>query len=167
MSDFNLLGSLDEAKKRFSSRAVRPTRSDAGRPRMSPKVQRIVESLLCGQERPAMRDLLAQIGERCRDCGEHCPSRATVYTCLSHASGPTYAVRELPTNVRASLYNIGDNAVVSGRQLAFYLFNYGDAQSLSFASGMPWLCLYQAERLRGFRNKSHALLRAIVRARRI
>jgi hypothetical protein len=165
MSDFDIAQSLIEAKKRFSVRSARLQRSDAGRARISPNVRCVLESLLAGQKRPPMRELLAQIGALCRASGERCPSRAAVYKYLPNAAGPTYVVRELPTHVRASLYNIDDGAEVSGRQLAFYLFNHGDARSLSFAAGMPWLCLYQAERLRGFRPKSHALLRAIMRAR--
>jgi hypothetical protein len=167
MSDFNLAESLAEARQRLSPRSTRSTRADAGRPRMGHKAQEILELLLAGRERPPMRELLSQLAERCQTLGERCPSRATVYSYLPNASGPTYSVQELPAYARASLYNLDDHAAVSGSQLAFYLFNHGDARSLSFAAGMPWLCLLQADRLRGFRPKSHALLRAIMRARGI
>jgi hypothetical protein len=167
MSDFNLAKSLAEARQRLAPRPTRSTRADAGRPRMGHKAREILESLLAGQERPPMRELLSQLAQRCQTLGATCPSRATVYAYLPNASGPTYQVQKLPEYARASLYNLDDHSVVSGRELAFYLFNHGDTRALSFAAGMPWLCLLQADRLRGFRPKSHALLRAVMRTRGI
>jgi hypothetical protein len=51
--------------------------------------------------------------------------------------------------------------------VAFAAFNYGDVHAISFASGLPWLALYQADRVRGWRPKSHALLRAVMADRGI
>ena len=39
--------------------------------------------------------------------------------------------------------------------------------ALSFAAGLPWICLHHAARMRGFRPKSRALLRAVLSFRRI
>ena len=57
--------------------------------------------------------------------------------------------------------------MVPGHQLAFYLFHHGDTQALSFAAGMPWLELYQANRMRGWRPTSRGLFLAVLRRRRI
>jgi hypothetical protein len=78
---------------------------------------------------------------------------------------PTFHVSHLPPDVRDCLYNIGGNAKVPGHQLAFYCFNYGSTRAVAFAAGLPWLCLYQAGLLRGWRPKSRGLLDAIVAAR--
>jgi hypothetical protein len=167
MADFNLDRTIAETRGRLSRTRPGRKRADAGRSRMSKNVRAILQSLLSGQQRPPTGELLAQLAERCRQHGERCPSRASVYNFLPNASGPTYPVRELPEHVRASLYNLTDESNIPGHQLAFYLFNYGDSRALGFAASLPWLCLFQAERLRGFRPKSHALLRAVMQARGI
>ncbi len=51
---------------------------------------------------------------------------------------------------------------VPGPQVVFYAFNYGSAGAVSFASGLPPLCLERAASLRGWRPKSRALLRAVM-----
>lgn len=112
-----------------------------------------------------MSVLLAELGARCRAEGVSCPSRAAVYNFMPRAAAPRYRVADLPEHARAVLLNLDDEAEVPGPQLAFYLVNHGDTRALSFAAAMPWLCLYQAERMRGFRPKSHALLRALIAAR--
>lgn len=73
----------------------------------------------------------------------------------------------LPTDVRPCLYNLSDDATVPGRQLAFYCFNYGGGRAASFAAGLPWLDLYQAARLPGWRPKSRGLIQAVLRVRGI
>ena len=57
--------------------------------------------------------------------------------------------------------------LVPGHQLAFYCFNYGTSDVMSFAAGLPWLDLYQAAHLRGWWPRSRGLLDASLRARRI
>ncbi|MBI4880836.1 MAG: hypothetical protein HY812_14445 [Planctomycetes bacterium] len=74
---------------------------------------------------------------------------------------------DLPPSVVASLYNLGPQGDVPAHQVAFYCFNYGDLAAVSFASGLPWLALYQALRLPGHRNKSRALLEAVTCVRGI
>jgi hypothetical protein len=56
---------------------------------------------------------------------------------------------------------------VPGDQIVFYCFNYGDVRAISYAAGMPWLCLARASARRGFRSKSLALLRAVMKIRGI
>ena len=80
---------------------------------------------------------------------------------------PGHRVGDLPEAVRSALYNLDDETTVPGTQLAFYCFNYGGPTALSFAAGLPWLSLYQASRLRGWRRKSKGVLRAVMRVRRI
>lgn len=102
------------------------------------------------------------------------PARATVYQVMARAVVHQYAINALPSAVRETLYNfeLGDSgepsaALVPGHQLAFHCFNYGGLAALSFGAGLPWLSLYQAARMRGFRPKSRALLQAVLKARRI
>jgi hypothetical protein len=54
---------------------------------------------------------------------------------------------------------------VPGHQLAFYCFDYGSLAAISFAAGLPWLDLYQARRMRGWRPRSFGLLAAVMRRR--
>jgi hypothetical protein len=54
---------------------------------------------------------------------------------------------------------------VPGHQLAFYCFNYGSLGAISYAAGLPWLDLYQARRMRGWRPRSFGLLLAVMRRR--
>ena len=86
---------------------------------------------------------------------------------MQRESGPSYALAELPAAVRSALYNMAGDAVVPGAQLAFYCFNYGELAAVHFAAGMPWLPLYQANRMRGWRGRSRGLLRAVLVVRRI
>ena len=78
-----------------------------------------------------------------------------------------YSVPELPVHVRDALYNLDLEGTVPGHQLAFYAFQYGDTRAMSFAAGLPWLDLYQADRMRGWRPRSHGLLRAVLAHRAI
>ncbi|MCA9620764.1 MAG: hypothetical protein KC731_17190 [Myxococcales bacterium] len=77
---------------------------------------------------------------------------------------------DLPEAVTRSLYNLApgsDQETLPGDVVAFYAFNHGEPRALSFASGLPWLCLIRAERRAGWRPKSRALLRAVMRYRGI
>jgi len=68
---------------------------------------------------------------------------------------------------RAALYNLPRDGEVPGEQLAFYCFNYGDLKAVQYAAGLPWLPLYRAYRMRGWRAQSRGLLRAALLARGI
>ncbi|MBI5502519.1 MAG: hypothetical protein HY907_19905 [Deltaproteobacteria bacterium] len=114
-----------------------------------------------------MRRLIGVVAASCEKKGLEPPSRSTVYEIMATAPGPTYLVADLPEAVRAALYNLVDESVVPARQVAFYCFNYGDVGAMSFAAGLPWLALYQASRLQGFRRKSRGLIQAVLRVRGI
>jgi len=114
-----------------------------------------------------MTRLLERLARFSRRRGLRCPSRATVYKLLDTLDGPTYRMSDLPVAARLALYNLDADARVPSRQVAFYCFNYGDLPAVCFASGLPWLALYQAGRLRGWRPKSRGLLEAVCRARHI
>jgi len=90
-----------------------------------------------------------------------------VYKLLATLPTPRYTVAGLPPSVRDALYNLTDDSEVPAHQLAFYCFNYGDLAATSFAAGLPWLALYQAARLPGYRPRSRGLLEAVMRARGI
>ena len=112
-----------------------------------------------------MAEVLARISERCRGEGLSPPSRATVYKLLATLPTPRYRLAELPPAVRGALYNLGPDSDVPAHQVAFYCFNYGDLGAISFAAGLPWLALYQAQRVPGYRAKSRGLLEAVARVR--
>ncbi|MBI5547524.1 MAG: hypothetical protein HY901_26880 [Deltaproteobacteria bacterium] len=114
-----------------------------------------------------MPSLIGELAGFCQDRNLSCPSRASVYKLLDRLDGHRYRVDELPTAVRAALYNLAPDADVPGHQVAFYCFNYGDLSAVCFASGMPWLDLHQAGRLRGWRSKSRGLWEAACRIRKI
>jgi hypothetical protein len=79
---------------------------------------------------------------------------------------PHFAVKDLPREVRESLYNLEAESnlklKVPGDQLAFYCFNYDAPRALSFAAGLPRLCLESAAKRPGFRPKGRALLAAVL-----
>lgn len=120
-----------------------------------------------GTDRPAVADIRRHLDEVCRAHGIPSPARATVYALLNRLPGHHYRATELPSHVRASLYNLADDADVPGHQLVFHCFHYGSLAAVSFAAGLPWLDLHQAARLRGWRPRSRGLLRAVLRTRRI
>lgn len=95
------------------------------------------------------------------------PSRATVYKLLATLPTPRFNVAGLPSPVRNALYNLTDDTAVPAHQLAFYCFNYGDLAATSFAAGLPWLALYQAARMPGYRSRSRGLIEAVMRSRGI
>jgi hypothetical protein len=171
MSIFDLQESNERARERFGrgrKAAARPTkRADAGRFRLDPAVQEKLVALLSGQEKPAfvrLYDALQSYGARAR---RRCPTRATVYAFMARGPGHSYVVADLPEPVRSCLYNLEGTVEVPGHQLAFHAFQHGTSRALSFAAGLPWLDLYQAARMRGWRPRSRGLLEAVLRIRRI
>ena len=123
--------------------------------------------MLSGHQYPVVSELLRRLERACDRLDETCPSRATVYKFMSRDPGMLYDLDELPGAVRAALYNLQPGARIPGAQLAFYCFNYGDLAAVQFAAGLPWLALYQAARMRGWRARSQGLLRAVLRTREI
>ncbi len=109
--------------------------------------------------------LQRRVAAACDAAGLKAPSRASLYNALSTIDGHAYPVASLPPDVAAALYNLDSTCVVPGRQLAFYCFNYGGLTALTFAAALPWLDLYQARRLRGWRPRSRGLLQAVMRVR--
>ena len=114
-----------------------------------------------------MRETLARIGLLCAEAGLPAPSRATIYKLMATLPGKNYRKSELPPAVQSTLYNLVPESDVPGHQLAFYCFNYGDLAAISFAAGLPWLALYQALRMRGYRPKSRGLIESVARVRKI
>ena len=112
-----------------------------------------------------MADILRHLADWCASRGLRPPSRAGLYNQLPRIPGHTYEVGSLPPHVKAALYNLGPNGEVPGHQLAFYCFNYGSLAAVSYAAGLPWLDLYQALHLRGWRPRSRGLLQAAMRVR--
>jgi hypothetical protein len=114
-----------------------------------------------GYDRPSMAEILRRVGEECRRKRLTPPSRATVYKLLATLPTPSYRFAELPAAVQDALYNLGPDSDVPSHQIAFYCFNYGDVEAMSFAAGLPWLALYQARRTPGHRPKSRGVLDAV------
>jgi hypothetical protein len=163
---FEITASHERAGRLLGQRrSARRRRSDAGRSRLDRRALRALEALAGGDERPSMAALQREHAARCARLGVRAPARATLYNTLVRLKGHAYAVSDLPVAVRRALYNVASDAVVPGRQLAFFCFNYGSLPAISFAAGLPWLDLYQATRLRGWRPRSRGLLLAARRAR--
>lgn len=114
-----------------------------------------------------MASLVRRVTERCTAEGLEPPARSSLYNALSRLEGQRYDISALPPTVVQALYNLAPTARVPGHHLAFYCLNYGSLTALSFAAGLPWLDLYLARRLRGWRPRSRGLLTAILRARGI
>jgi len=108
-----------------------------------------------------------RISEQYAEHGVKRPARASLYNALTRIEGHSYAIAHLPAAVADALYNLGPSGQVPGHQLAFYCFNYGSVAAVSYAAGLPWLDLYQARRLRGWRPRSAGLLDAVMQARGI
>ena len=135
--------------------------------RLSPIVAEKLSTLVATQERPSVKTICFHLECLRKKNGPRIPTRATIYHFMAKASTPKYLVKNLPDSVQAALYNLDLESDVPGHQVAFYCFNYGDLQAISFAAGLPWLALYQASKLRGFRPKSRGLLEAVLRVRGI
>lgn len=170
-----MFDNLDQSIARFRKRmgtespaqSTRSRRSDRGRFRLPGPVSDRLQALLKTMERPTIRSLQSDLERYCQKVGFRPPSRATLYAFLAIAPTPAYLPTDLPSWVQDALYNLDLTVPVPGHQLAFYCFNYGDLRAVAFASGLPWLALYQAARMRGFRPKSRGLLDAILKVREI
>jgi hypothetical protein len=114
-----------------------------------------------------MRHVLVQLRTFCEARGLDVPARSTVYAAMARAPGHSYAISRLPDRVRETLHNVGNEGDVPGHQLAFHCLNYGGVAAASFAAGLPWLDLYRAGLLPGWRPRSRGLLEAILKVRRI
>jgi hypothetical protein len=123
-------------------------------------------SILGSQDRPAVAEVLRELRSFCRSRSLRMPSRATVYNAMNRVPIPTFEYEDLPNSVQRTLHNVA-HGPIPGHQVAFAAFNYGDTRALSFASGLPWVCLHAASKLRGFRPKSRALLDAVIAYRGI
>ena len=107
------------------------------------------------------------IAASCARHGRRPPARASLYNALARIEAHTYEASSLPPHVRDALYNLSPEGPVPGPQLVLYCFNHGSLAATSFAAGLPWLDLYQAATLRGWRPRSRGLLDAVMRARGI
>jgi len=114
-----------------------------------------------------MTRLRRQIAAGCMSDGLRPPARASLYNALARIQGHRYRTADLPAHVVQALYNLASAGDVPGHQLAFYCFNYGSMHAISYAAGLPWLDLYQALHVRGWRPRSRGLLAAVMRARGI
>lgn len=120
--------------------------------------------VLGGHDRPSMQQVRAVLARR-RGRRKTIPSRAAVYQFMSKVQLHSYRYASLPEDVREALYNLAGTTRVPGPQVVFYCFNHGNLAAMSFAAGLPWLDLYQAARIRGWRAKSRGLLEAVLAAR--
>ena len=125
-----------------------------------------LRSLLSTHDRPRMTDVHRVLTAFCRARRLRAPSRSTLYNAIDRVDPPTFDVDALPEAVRRTLHNVARGRV-PGQQVVFAAFNYGDTRALSFAAGLPWLCLRRAARLGGWRPKSRSLLRAVAICRGI
>lgn len=119
------------------------------------------------QERPSIASVREKLAARCQSEGIRPPSRATVYKLLDTLPTQSYRPGDLPAAVRNALYNLDADSVVPAHQVAFYCFNYGDLEAMSFAAGLPWLAIHQALRVPGYRKAGRGLIEAVARARGI
>ena len=169
MASFDLKDTLARAAERFkqSEGEARPRRSraDRGRSRLPEPIIAVLAEVLSGVDRPRFMDIETALKRYCKENRLSCPSRATLYHYFAVAPLPAYDFGHLPLAVRQALYNLGEESRIPAHQVVFAAFNYGDLEAISFASGLPWLALYQADRVRGWRPKSHALLRAVMKGR--
>lgn len=171
VSAFNLQSSIARAASRVGS--PRRRRSDRGRARMAPEVEAKLHELLLQPDKPAMRSVERKLGGFCQRRGLPTVARASLYNALERVPVPRLRWRSLPVAVQQALYNLNERGAASGDQeipadqVVFYAFNYGPTPAISFAAGLPWLCLHRAERRPGWRPKSRALLAAVMKYRGI
>jgi hypothetical protein len=109
-----------------------------------------------------MRIVERKLADFCRSTGLRMPSRAALYRARRLIPLQRYHMADLPEAVRASLYNLDAEALVPGEQIAFYAFNYGSTAAMSFAAGLPVVCLERAARFAGWRRKSLSLLQCVL-----
>jgi hypothetical protein len=164
---FDLKQSQEAAKARLRVASRRRRRSDRGRSRLPAVVLAEVRTSALGVGRPSMSGLQKRVAAVCRASRLRTPSRASLYNAFATIEGHSYEIASLPPPVLEVLYNLAPTGSVPGPQLAFYCFNYGSLTEVSYAAGLPWLDLYQARRLRGWRPRSRGLLDAVMRVRGI
>jgi hypothetical protein len=162
---FDINKSQRQARERLARTSSRRRRSDAGRSRLPEVVLAELRVAALGDDRPSMAALQRVVSERYQSVGLRPPARASLYNALARLEGHIYTVATLPPPVVEALYNIAPDGRVPGHQLAFYCFNYGSLSAISYAAGLPWLDLYQARRMRGWRPRSYGLLLAVMRRR--
>jgi hypothetical protein len=162
---FDLTVSQNLARRRLERHSSRRRRSDAGQSRLPPEVLEGLRAVVRGSDRPSMADVQHHIAKVCAERGLNLPSRASLYNALARIEGHSHDISRLPSSVREALYNLAPDGSVPGHQLAFYCLNYGSMAAVSYAAGLPWLDLYQASRLRGWRPRSRGLLHAVMAAR--
>lgn len=167
MNMFDINSSQRLAERRLGRSSQRRRRSDAGRSRLPSAVLAELREAALGHDRPSMSALHQRITRVCERHGLKVPVRASLYNALGRLEGHSYRIADLPEPVEEVLYNLDRSADVPGRQLAHYCFNYGSLAAISFAAGLPWLDLYQARRLRGWRPRSRGLLESVLRVRGI
>lgn len=164
---FNVIESQRAVASRLVRTSTRRRRSDAGRLRLHPTVLDELRTLVLGLDRPSMAAIQRGMTRLCQQRGLRPPARASLYNVLSKITGHSYQIQLLPPHVREVLYNLASDGEVPGHQLAFYCLNYGSLAAASYAAGLPWIDLYQAMRLRGWRPRSRGLLQAVLRVRGI
>ncbi len=162
---FNIEESQRRAEVRLGRASRRRRRADAGRSRLPAPILAVVRQAALGPRRPSMAALQRRVTDVCAATGLKLPARATLYNAFDRIEPDCYRVSMLPSHAAEALYNLAPDTVVPGPQLAFYCFNYGSLAAVSFAAGLPWLDLYQARRLRGWRPRSRGLFDAVLRAR--
>ncbi|MBW2457360.1 MAG: hypothetical protein JRI68_22825 [Deltaproteobacteria bacterium] len=169
-SAFDVKRAFERAARRLgdvpAQRSRRP-RADRGRFRLATAAERELVRLISGQERPPMASLIQLLRAACARAHVKAPSRATVYNYLARVRTSERRVGDLPAPVQGALYNLELDSRVPEAQVAFYCFNYGELGALSYAAGLPWLALYQARRMPGWRTKSRGLIEAVTRVRKI
>ena len=114
-----------------------------------------------------MAAIMSSLRTHCQAHNSACPSRGSVYNFCKYLSPPSYEIESLPKALRATLYNLGEDAVIPGAQLVYYAFHYGSTAALCQASALPWIDLYQASLRPAWRPRSRGLLEAVMRARGI
>jgi hypothetical protein len=162
---FDLSASLKSAEARFGKQQPGRRRSDRGKHRMAAETMARLAKVLGAHERVPMRQVMAALAAPGRQRRRRSPSRAVIYQFMAHTPLHFFALQELPREVREALYNLAGETRVPAPQVVFYCFNHGTVSAMSFAAGLPWIDLYQAERMRGWRPASLALLRSVTRAR--
>ncbi len=170
MPPFDLTKSLARASERFGPNTnedakARRSRSDRGRSRLPGPILEFLNQALSGMDRPRFADLDAKVKYFCKKHGFSCPSKATLYQYQAIAPVSVFEFGSLPVPVRRALYNFSEGSKIPAHQVVFAAFNYGDVEAISFAAGLPWLALCQADRVRGWRPKSYALFRAVMKGR--
>jgi hypothetical protein len=172
MSAFDLRSAIARAARRLGGSPRRP-RSDRGRARIAPEAEAKLHELLLQPDKPAMQAVERQLRAFCQRQGLPAIARASLYNALERVPVPRLVRRGLPVAVQQALYNLSEPSAGSGDpeipadQIVFYAFNYGSTSAISFASGLPWLCLHRAARRPGWRPKSRSLLTAVMKYRGI